>query len=89
MAYLVGRQTDDDSAHPGAKLVLEEFVSWFNEKSTGKWGSNRCTDILGEESPEGPDKSHCRELLAESWVRLLGILTMHNIAYASPPQRGK
>ena len=88
LAYLVGRQTDDDSAHPGAKLVLEEFVDWFNEKCVEKWGSNKCSDILGEESPGGPDKSHCRELLAESWVRLLGILTMHSIAYASPNKQG-
>lgn len=87
LAYLVGRKTEDDSALPGAQLVLEEFVDWFNETATEKWGSNRCTDILGEESPDGPDKSHCRELLARSWVRLLGILTVHNIAYAAPSRR--
>lgn len=87
LAYLVGRKTEDDTALPGAQLVLEEFVDWFNETATEKWGSNRCTDILGEESPEGPDKSHCRELLARSWVRLLGILTVHNIAYAAPSRR--
>lgn len=85
LAYLVGRQTaDDDTAMPGAKIVLEEFVDWFNEETTDRWGSIHCTDILGEESPEGPNKSHCRELLAKSWVRLLGILTVHNIAYAAP-----
>lgn len=87
LAYLVGRETTDDAALPGAKLVLEEFVDWFNEASTEKWGSNRCTDILGDERPEGPDKSHCRELLARSWVRLLGILTVHNIAYAAPSRK--
>ena len=87
LAYLVGRETEDDIALPGAKLVLEEFVDWFTEAATEKWGSIRCTDILGDERPEGPDKSHCRELLAQAWVRLLGILTVHNIAYAAPSRR--
>lgn len=87
LAYLVGRETDDDSALPGAKIVLEEYVDWFEKISKEKWGSIRCSDILGEESPEGPDKSHCRELLARSWERLLGILTMHNVAFAAPPRK--
>ncbi len=86
-AYLVGWNTEDDSALPGAKLVLEEFVDWFNDTSTAKWGSNRCTDILGDESPGGPDKSRCRELLAQAWVHLLGILAVHNISYANPARR--
>lgn len=84
LAYLVGRETDDDSALPGAKIVLSEFVDWFDEVASEKWGSIHCTDILGEEQPGGPDKSHCRELLAKSWIHLLGVLTVHNIAYAVP-----
>lgn len=87
LAYLVGRETDDDSALPGAKLVLEEFKDWFEEETVEKWGSIRCTDILGEESAEGPNKAHCNELLARSWESLLGILTMHNIAYAAPSKK--
>ena len=86
LAYLVGRETAHDDAVPGAQLVIEEFVDWFREAATEQWGSIRCTDILGDEAPGGPDKSHCRRLLAQAWVRLLGILTMHNIAYAAPPR---
>lgn len=84
LAYLLGRNTEDDTALPGAKIVLEEYMDWFTKTTTEKWGSIRCVDILGEESPEGPDRSHCRELLARSWEQLLGILTMHSISYAAP-----
>ena len=66
LAYLVGRETADDDAVPGAQLVIEEFVDWFREAATEQWGSIRCTDILGDEAPGGPDKSHCRRLLAQA-----------------------
>lgn len=89
LSYLVNQEAGDSRTLPGAELVIEEFVDWFNEASTQQWGSIRCTDILGEEKPGGPDKSHCRALLAQSWIRLLGILTMHNIAYAAAPARKK
>lgn len=68
---------------PEAKIVQEEFVDWFRAACEEKWGSIHCADIIGEDNPEGPDKSRCRELLAQSWTRLLGILTMHNIAFAA------
>lgn len=83
LSYLVGPDAEDGVAMPEAKIVQEEFVDWFRAACEEKWGSIHCADIIGEDNPEGPDKSRCRELLAQSWTRLLGILTMHNIAFAA------
>lgn len=81
LAYLVGWKSEDDNELPGAKIVQAEYVDWFEEFTTTKWGSINCTAILGETTP---DKSHCHELLAQAWMRLLGILAVHKISYAAP-----
>lgn len=87
LSYLVGPDAEDGVAMPEAKIVQEEFVDWFRSVCEEKWGSIHCSDIIGENSPEGPDKSYCRELLARSWTRLLGILTVHNIAFAASSRK--
>lgn len=83
IAYLVGPDGDDGVPVPDAKFIQEEFVDWFNSVCQERWGSIHCSTIIDEDNPNGPDKSHCRGLLAKSWIRLLGILTQHNIAYAT------
>lgn len=89
IAYLVGPDVETGSEMVEAKIVQEEFVSWFNEICEEKWGSNHCGTIIDEDNPAGPDKSHCRKLLAETWICLLGILTQHNIAYVARGNRNK
>jgi len=84
LSYLVGPETENDPGAGAAQIVFEEYVDWFNDTCAEKWGSTLCSDILDEDNPSGPNKKHCRELLASAWIRILGILTMHNIAYASP-----
>ncbi len=84
LSYLVGPNTENDTGMAEAKIILEEYVDWFNDTCSKKWGSSLCSEIIGDENPEGPNKKACRELLTSAWVRLLGILTMHQIAYASP-----
>lgn len=84
ISYLVGPRGDQGGALPEAKFIQEEFVDWFNGICKEKWGSNQCSIIIDEDNPAGPDKSHCRTLLSRSWIRLLGILTFHNIAYGIP-----
>lgn len=83
ISYLVGPNEEDGIAMPEAKIVQEEFVDWFQNTCEERWGSIHCGIIIDEDNPQGPDKSHCRVLLAETWIRLLGILTQHNIAYAN------
>lgn len=87
IAYLLGGDGDNVKPAPEAKIVQEDFVDWFKEVCDQKWGSIHCSVIIDEDNPKGPDKSHCKVLLANSWIRLLGILTQHNIAYAA--RRGK
>lgn len=87
IAYLVGPTTRDGTAIPEAKLVQEEFVDWFNSVASAHCGSSKCSQIIGEDNPGGPSKEFCRELLARAWTRLLGILAMNNIAYASYSDR--
>ncbi len=88
ISYLVGPDDDENIiAIPEAKIIQEEFVDWFREVCEQRWGSIHCGTIIDEDNPNGPDKSHCRVLLAKSWTRLLGILTQHSIAYAT--RRGK
>lgn len=84
ISYLVGTQTENDNEMPVARILLEEYVDWFNDLCTERYNSNLCTDIIGEINPEGPNKQHCRELMTSAWIRMLGILTMHNIAYGVP-----
>lgn len=83
IAYLVGPEVETGSEMTEAKIVQEEFVDWFRETCEKKWGSIHCSTIIDEDNPAGPDKSHCRLLLAQSWICLLGILTRHNIAYGT------
>lgn len=83
ISYLMGAEGHEDAALPEAKIVQEEFVDWFNSVCEEKWGSIHCSIMINEDDPKGPDKSFCRILLAKAWVRLLGILTLHNIAYAA------
>ena len=82
IAYLVGPNVEAGGDMVEAKIVQEEYVEWFREVCEEKWGSIHCGIIIDEDNPKGPDKSHCRHLLAQSWMCLLGILTRHNIAYA-------
>ena len=83
ISYLMGSDGHNDAALPEAKIVQEEYVDWFNSICEKKWGCNHCSVMINEDDPKGPDKSYCRVLLAEAWIRLLGILTLHNIAYAA------
>lgn len=83
ISYLMGSDGKEDAALPEAKIVQEEFVDWFRSFCEKKWGSIHCSTMINEDDPKGPDKSYCRVLLAEAWMRLLGILTLHNIAYAA------
>lgn len=87
ISYLVGPDEETGVAAPEAKIVQEEFVDWFKEVCDARWGSIHCSTIIDEDNPKGPDKSYCKILLAQAWIRLLGILTQHNVAYAT--RRGK
>lgn len=87
ISYLVGPDEEDGIAMPEAKIVQEEYVDWFREVCEERWGTIHCGTIIDEDNPKGPDKSHCKRLLAQAWVRLLGILTQHNVAFAT--SRGK
>lgn len=84
ISYLVGPNTEYDPGMVPARIILEEYVDWFNDTSAERWGSSLCSDIIDEDNPAGPNKKHCRELLTSAWIRLLGILTLHNIAYGAP-----
>lgn len=83
ISYLVGPDVESGADMVEAKFVQEEFVECFKEMCEEKWGSIHCSTIIDEDNPAGPDKSHCRLLLAQSWITLLGILTRHNVAYAN------
>lgn len=87
ISYLMGSDGHEDAALPEAKIVQEEYVDWFNSLCQQKWGSIHCSVMINEDDPKGPDKSYCRVLLADAWTRLLGILTLHNIAYAARKNR--
>lgn len=84
ISYLVGPDPDAEAGSDlvEAKIIQEEFVDWFKNVCEAKWGSIHCGIIIDEDNPAGPDKSHCRGLLAQTWMCLLGILTRHNVAYA-------
>lgn len=82
ISYLVGPDVEAGSELVEAKIIQEEFVDWFKDVCEEKWGSIHCGIIIDEDNPAGPDKSHCRNLLAQTWTCLLGILTRHNVAYA-------
>lgn len=87
ISYLVGPDAEAGSELVEAKIIQEEFVDWFKSVCEEKWGSIHCGIIIDEDNPAGPDKSHCRHLLAQTWTCLLGILARHNIAYAT--RRGR
>lgn len=89
IAYLVGPDVETGQEMVEAKIVQEEFVDWFKELCEEKWGSIHCGIIIDEDNPAGPDKSHCRHLMAQTWTCLLGILARHNIAYAARNNRPK
>lgn len=89
ISYILGPDEEGGIAMEKAKMVLEEYVDWFHAICLERWGSIHCSIIIDEENPAGPNKRHCHSLLAESWVRLLGILTEHHIAYASQRDKNK
>jgi hypothetical protein len=88
LALYVAKGGDDEEAHPRAELVVAEFADWFREKATAEYGGDSCPAILGENDPHGPSPSHCGQLLAASFDRILEILTSYGIDPTQPHGAG-
>lgn len=89
LSYLMGADKKNDPATIQTHMILDDFLDWFNTLCEEQYGSNHCYDIIGSNKAEGPNKKHCRELITKSWVHIIGLLSMYNVAYAAPQSTDK
>ncbi|MDO9632443.1 MAG: C-GCAxxG-C-C family protein [Humidesulfovibrio sp.] len=76
-----GKGRVDEFPVERADLAQSEFVDWFVERTQRQYGGSACADILGDGSGK-PNMSRCGDLLAESWAKLVQILTEHGLDVA-------
>lgn len=90
LSYFAGHGGAEDEAHPMAAALLDDYVGWFNER-TSVYGGNTCervgTALLGQvPTREGgvPDMTRCGDLLAECWEKILELCAAYGIDPTAP-----
>ena len=88
LALAAGKGADDEIAHPMLSPMLNEYATWFYER-TEAYGGQRCGQIaaglgaisgsVGNAAGEQPNPVACGDLLAESWGKIMELVQSYDL----------
>jgi hypothetical protein len=71
-----------DEALDSYPLMLAEFMEWFQQTGSHRWGGITCDEILGKD--KGKEPEGCGAIIVAVRNRILEILTAHGLDPSSP-----
>jgi hypothetical protein len=60
--------------------MMSDLTEWFREQAWSGYGGLRCEEILAQH----PDKAFCGQIIAETYRKVLDILTVYGVATTKP-----
>jgi len=75
ISYYAGRGSDSEALKPGCATMLTEFAHWFRDQTTSRYGGVACAEILAR----SPDRAACRDILTESYRKIMELLLANGI----------
>jgi hypothetical protein len=84
LALVAGKGADDETVHPMLTPLLNDYATWFYER-TQAYGGQSCEQIaagLGATSGaagEKPNPVACGDLLAECWEKIMELVQSYEL----------
>jgi C_GCAxxG_C_C family probable redox protein len=79
IAFHAGKGRDEEAEHDRLNLMISELTEWFREHIGAEYGGMTCRDILKDAPDQKPDMSRCANILAETYIQVMTILTENEI----------
>lgn len=76
LALYAGKGSEEETESEKLLLMLEELTDWFDRRVGRQYGGMDCRTITGEEGP-AKARERCSALLAETYAKVVEILTTH------------
>ena len=85
LALLAGKGAEGEEPHPMLAPLLNDYASWFYER-TAAYGGHSCEQValgLGARTAAGaePDPVACGDLLAECWEKILELIQNYDLDF--------
>ena len=84
-ACVLGKGAEGEEPHPMLAPLLNDYASWFYER-TAAYGGHSCEQValgLGARTAAGaePDPVACGDLLAECWEKILELIQNYDLDF--------
>ena len=76
LALYAGKGGDTETESDQFPLMIDEMSVWFEEQVGTQYGGTTCRIITGEDGPAAA-RRRCGEIVAETFVKAMAILTTH------------